>query len=78
MRLDVAVDDAGVVGGVERFGDLAEQVDCALGLQRPLMVDQFAQVAALDQAHRDDQLTIVLAGVVDRHHGGVLESGGEA
>ena len=29
MRLDVAVDDAGGVGGVERVGDLAEQVDRA-------------------------------------------------
>ncbi len=29
VRLDVAVDDAGGVGGVERFGDLAEQGDRA-------------------------------------------------
>ncbi len=77
MRLDVAVDDAGRVGGVERFGDLGQQVHRALGLERALAVDQLAQVAALDQAHRHDQLAVVLAGVVDRHHGGVLESRGE-
>ena len=78
MRLDVAVDDAGGVGGVERFGDLAEQGDRPRRRQRPLAVDQPAQVAALDQAHRDDQLAVDLARVVDRHHRRVVEAGGEA
>ena len=78
VRLDVAVDDAGGVGGVERFGDLAEQGDGARRRQRPLAVDRPAQVAALDQAHRHDQLAVDLARVEDRHHRRVVEAGGEA
>jgi len=61
VRLDVAVDDAGGVGGVERFSDLAEQGDRPSRLQRPVAVDQLAQVAAGDQAHRHDQLAVDLA-----------------
>ncbi len=78
MRLDVAVDDAGGVSGVERFGNLAEQRDRPLRRQPPLAIDQPAQVAALDEAHRDDQLAVLLAGVVDRHDARVVEAGGEA
>ncbi len=77
MRLDVAVDDAGGVGGVERFGDLAEQVEGAVRRQRPLAVEQRPQVAAGDQAHRHDQLAVDLARVVDGDDGGVVEPGGE-
>ena len=77
VRLDVAVDDAGGVGGVERFGDLAEQGDRPRRRQRPLAVDQPPQVAAGDQPHRHDQLAVDLARVVDRHHRRVVEAGGE-
>ena len=77
VRLDVAVDDAGGVGGVERFGDLAEQGDGAGRRQRPVAVDRPPQVAALDQAHRDDQLAVDLARVEDRHHRRMVEAGGE-
>ena len=35
------------------------------------------QVAALDQPHRDDQLAVDLARVVDRHHRRVVEPRGE-
>ena len=77
MRLDVAVDDAGGVGGVERFGDLAQQGHGPGRLQRSLAVDQVPQVSALDQAHRHDQLAVDLARVEDRHHRGVVEAGGE-
>ena len=78
MGLDVAVDDAGGVGGVERIGDLAEQLDRLLAAAAAPRGDPPLQVAALDQAHRDDQLAVLLAGVEDRHHVGVVEAGGEA
>ncbi len=54
-----------------------QQPDRALRRQRPLAGDQPAQVAALDQAHRDDQLAVLLAGVVDGDDAGVVEAGGE-
>ena len=78
VRLDVAVDDAGGVGGVERFRHLAEQGDRAGRRQRPLAVDRPPQVAAVDQPHRHDQLAVDLARVEDRHHRRVVEAGGEA
>ena len=73
VRLHVAVDDPGRVGGVERLGDLAEQRRRPRRRQRALAVDQPAQVAALDQAHRDDQLAVDLARVVDRDRRRVVE-----
>ena len=78
MRLDVAVDDAGGVGGVEGVGDLGEEVDHPLRRQRSLLVDQPAQVPARDQPHHHQQLAVDLARVVDRHHRRVLEASGEA
>ena len=77
VGLDVAVDDAGGVGGVEGLADLGQQVDRLLGRQRPGR-DPLLQVAAVDQAHRDDQLVVLLARVVDRDDVGVIEAGGEA
>ena len=56
----------------------ARRLIARCGRQRPLAVDQPPQVAALDQPHRDDQLAVDLARVVDRHHRRVLEPGGEA
>ena len=48
------------------------------GRQRAAGCDPLLQVAALDQAHRDDQLAVLLAGVEDRHDGRMVEAGGEA
>ena len=44
----------------------------------PVGGDPALQVAALDQPHRDDQLAVLLAGVVDGDDVGVVEPGGEA
>ena len=77
VGLDVAVDDAGGVGGVERAGDLAEQLDRLGGGQRAAGRDPPLQVAALDQPHRDDQLAVLLASVVDRDHAWMVEPRGE-
>ncbi len=78
MGLDVAVDDAGRMGGVERRRDLAEQLDRFARRQRAVGGYPSLQVAALDQPHRDDQLAVLLAGVVDGDDVGVVEAGGEA
>ena len=81
-RLDVAVDDAGLVA-------VAERVEYALGqLERPLRQDlaavaqHVAQRRALDQLHHDvgdrgpGERIGLLAGVVDRDDRGVVEPGG--
>ena len=78
VGLDVAMDDARGVGGVERSGDLAQQPDRFGRRQRPVGGDPALEVAALDQAHGDDQLAVLLAGVVDGDDVGVVETGGEA
>ena len=72
--LEVAVDEADVVGGgegpsgVDKHGDLLPQ--------RPVLgVEPLAQRDALDELHRDEQRPVVLADVVDRHHVGVVELG---
>jgi len=72
-RLDVAVDDAGGVGRVERVGDLAEQLDRLGDGKRAVAVEPAAQIAALDEAHRDEQLAVLLARVVDGHDRRVVE-----
>jgi hypothetical protein len=73
VRLDVAVDDPLRVGGVERVGDLAEQVDRLLGGQRPAVGDPPLEVAPADQPHRDHQLAVLVERVVDGDDARVLE-----
>ena len=38
------------------------------GLERPVAVEQAAQVGAVDQVHGHEQQAVLLAGVVDRDH----------
>ena len=65
-RLDVAVDQAGPVGDVERIGHLAHDRSHCLHRKDALLVDPGLEVAALDESHGDVQVALVLAGVVDR------------
>ena len=71
--LDVAVDDAGLVRGVERLADLGDQVRGELELELALGREQPREVGALDVAHRHVQQPLVLARVVDRDHVRVLD-----
>ena len=64
--LDVAVHHAVGVRGVERLGDLGDQVDGPLGRQRAAALDQRAEVGPVDEAHVDEQPAVDLAVVVDR------------
>lgn len=51
LRFDVAVHDAGGVGGIERGGDLGDDGDRAWRGQRAEAFQHAVQVGALDQAH---------------------------
>jgi hypothetical protein len=76
VGLEIAVDDAEVVGHRHGREDLREQVDDARARQRPLLVDQRQQGAALDVLHGQVEEVAVLAEVEDAHRARVLETGG--
>jgi len=77
-RLDVAMDQAGGVRDVERSGDVRDQRDRPLGLERPLAAQKAAQVDAFDPLHRDVEEPAVFAGVEHRDEVGMLEQRGDA
>ena len=77
-RLDVAMDQAPRMGRVECVRELRHQVDRALRLHGTRAVQQRSEVGALDVAHRDVQVTVALAGLVDRHDAGVIDRRGES
>ena len=74
-RLDVAVDEAGVVGGVEGGGDARADVDRQLGAQPRLHVEQLAQALAVDELHHDGLAAAVLEDVVHGDDVGVGQAG---
>ena len=76
-RLDVAVHEPAPVRGVERAGDLPDDVHGALGIQALGGVDQRPQVRAVDVAHREVEDAVGLAGLEDRHDVGVIDRRGE-
>ena len=76
-RLDVAVHETARVRGVERRGHLSDQGDRTRGLEAPVAPEHGAQVAALDEAHRDVDVPVRLAGRVDRNHVRVIEARGQ-
>ena len=71
------MDEPARVGGIECACDLLEDADRPGGVERPL-AQQLFQVGAVDEAHRDVQLPVDLAGVVDRDDVRMLERGGQA
>jgi hypothetical protein len=76
--LDIAVHEAGPVGGVERVADLAEQPQRAGHRHAPaLLLQQALEVAANDVAHRDEQLPVGLASLVDREDVRVVQRRGQ-
>ena len=76
-RLDVPVDEPAVVRRVERARDLLQQVERLPEPERPLLLQQRAQVDALDVAHGDVEEAVRLARVVDRDDVRVVERGGD-
>ena len=75
-RLDVAVNDAAPVRGVERIGDLAREVEHAMAANRSVF-DQLPDGAPFEPLHRDERLALVLAELVDRADVRVLQRGGQ-
>ena len=63
--LDVAVDQAGAVRGVERAGDAGADVHRELGAEPLLLVEQLAQALAVDELHHDGLAAVVVDRVVD-------------
>ena len=51
--LHVAVDETGLVRRVERVGDLRDEVERALRVERSFASQQLAQVRAFDVLHRE-------------------------
>ena len=74
-RLEVAVDDAALVGVVDGLGHLGHQPGRLARRQRAVG-GLLGQAAALDEAHAEVVLALVLADLVDRHDVGVVEVGG--
>ena len=73
-RLEVAVDHAALVGIVDRVGHRGHQRGRLAGRQRPVG-QPLRQALALDEAHREVVLALVLADLVDRHDARVVEVG---
>ena len=74
-RLHVTVDQVARVRGVERARDLRDEVLARAGSSGPPLVDHGAQVRPVDPAHADEQDAVLLAGLVDRDHVGVVDRG---
>ena len=78
LGLEVAVDDAGLVGGCDGCDHRDQQVERPLRLHRGLAGDQVAQRRALDVLHDHVGPAVVVALVEDGDHVGVREAGGGA
>ena len=76
LGLEVAVDDPGPVGGLERVQQAEPEPGGPLRGQRPAGADQLLQGRGRDQLHDDEVLTAVMGDVVDGDHPGVAEPGG--
>ena len=76
-RLDVAVHEAARVRGVERRCDLSDQRDRPRGLQPAVAAKHRAEIAALDEPHRDVDVPVRLAGGVDRDHVRMVDARGQ-
>ena len=72
-RLDVAMDQAAGMRGVQRAADLVDDPRRPRRLERSGGTDQMAQVLAVDEPHRDVERPLVLARVVDRQHVRVVD-----
>ena len=77
LRLDIAVDDAVLVGVVDGLGHLLHESGRRLRGRRPI-VQQVLQTAAGDQRHGEKRLVFVLADLEDGHDAGMVQFRGGA
>ena len=75
--LHVAVDELARVRRIERVAHLADQMERALGLERPVLEQERAHVPPLDEPRREKELPSCGAGGVDGKDPRVVERGGE-
>ena len=71
-RLDVAMDDAFTVSGVQRVGNLGRQIEKqsdSMGVPRDLML----QGHAIEKLHGDEGASLVIADLVNRADVGVVQ-----
>ncbi len=78
FRFDVAVDQAGTVGGGQGLQDLVDDRGGRADRQRGLIVDDVAQVASRDQLHDQIHQAVIVALVIDRDHVRVRQLRGAA
>jgi hypothetical protein len=79
LGLEVAVDDAAAVRGVQRRGDLAQQPQRLLGRQPTVPLEPRVEGLALEELHHDVRATVgVVAEVEDLHDAGIGDRGGRA
>ncbi len=71
LRLDVAVDQALLVGERERPPDLQCYLEHAPNRHRPAPLDQILQRLSLDELEDDELATVLLAPVDHGHDSGV-------
>ena len=76
--LDVAVNQTVPVRFLERAGDLTRDRRGASRFEPFLLIEQSAQIDAVDVAHGQVQQPGLLAGVEDLNYVGVIQSGGQA
>ena len=74
--LHVPVDEPASMGGVEGAGNLRQQLDRVLGVERAL-AQALLEVRALDIAHGDEKQAVGLAGLVDGDDVRVVDRGCE-
>jgi hypothetical protein len=74
--LDVAVHQPDGVRGVQRGADLRADRGDAVGRQQAVARQQPLEVDALDVAHHEVEVAVLLAGGVDRHHVRVVDRRG--
>src|SRR5437899_46928 len=67
VRLDVAVDDAALVGIGQRAGHLAHDAHAVLGRQLLFPFDPVGEAAALDALHGQVEQVLLLADEMQRH-----------
>jgi hypothetical protein len=73
--LDVAVDDAFGVGGIESFGDLNGNVEETLEFNW-LAIDDVLEGGSIEEFHGDEGATVFFADVVDGANVWMVEGGG--
>ena len=74
--LDVPVHETSRVGGVERRGNLGDDLDDPGGRQVARPVEQRAHITAADVPHRDEQHARRLPGLEDRDDVRIVHRGG--